>query len=234
MKIIRKLFLILLLIVLIALTLFVGLGFVNYVKATNEVSISEKVEEIKHKKSYVTYDEISEELLQATVAIEDRRFYEHHGVEYRSMARALYQNVLAGQIRGGGSTITQQLAKNQYFTQEQTVERKVAEVFMALTMEQRFTKREILELYVNSIYFGDGYEGIGNASVGYFGKEPGALDAGECTLLAGIPNAPSAYALSENPDLARQRQCQVLKKLVAYDYLDEADARRIGAQGAGA
>ena len=109
MKIIRKLFLILLLIVLIALTLFVGLGFVNYVKATNEVSISEKVEEIKNKKSYVTYDEISEELLQATVAIEDRRFYEHHGVEYRSMARALYQNVLAGQIRGGGSTITQQL-----------------------------------------------------------------------------------------------------------------------------
>ena len=105
---------------------------------------------------------------------------------------------------------------------------------MALTMEQRFTKREILELYVNSIYFGDGYEGIGNASAGYFGKKPGALDAGDCTLLAGIPNAPSAYALSENPDLARQRQCQVLKKLVAYDYLDEADARRIGAQGAGA
>ena len=116
MKIIRKLFLILLLIILIVLTLFVGLGFVNYVKATNEVSIREKVEEIKNKKSYVTYDEISEELLQATVAIEDRRFYEHHGVEYRSMARALYQNVLAGQIRGGGSTITQQLAKNMYYT----------------------------------------------------------------------------------------------------------------------
>ena len=105
---------------------------------------------------------------------------------------------------------------------------------MALTMEQHFTKREILELYVNSIYFGDGYEGIGNASAGYFGKEPQELDAGECTLLAGIPNAPSAYALSENPDLAHQRQYQVLKKLVAYDYLDEADARRIGAQGAGA
>ncbi len=87
---------------------------------------------------------------------------------------------------------------------------------------------------MNSIYFGDGYEGIGNASAGYFGKEPQELDAGECTLLAGIPNAPSAYALSENPDLARQRQYQVLKKLVVYDYLDEADARRIGAQGAGA
>ena len=227
MKIIRKLFLILLLIVLIALTLFVGLGFVNYVKATNEVSISEKVEEIKNKKSYVTYDEISEELLQATVAIEDRRFYEHHGVEYRSMARALYQNVLAGQIRGGGSTITQQLAKNQYFTQEQTVERKIAEVFMALTMEQHFSKRTILELYVNSIYFGDGYEGIGSASWGYFGKAPSALDADECTLLAGIPNAPSVYALSQNPGLARERQQEVLRKLVSYDYLGQDAAQHI-------
>ena len=104
----------------------------------------------------------------------------------------------------------------------------------AVAAELTPRQREILELYVNSIYFGDGYEGIGNASVGYFGKEPGALDAGECTLRAGIPNAPSAYALSEIADLARQRQCQVLRKLVAYDYLDEADARRIGAQGAGA
>ena len=168
------------------------------------------------------------------MAVEDHRFYAHPGFDVIATGRALVNDLKAGAIVEGGSTITQQLAKNQYFTQEQTVERKVAEVFMALTMEQRFTKREILELYVNSIYFGDGYEGIGNASVGYFGKEPGALDAGECTLLAGIPNAPSAYALSENPDLARQRQCQVLKKLVAYDYLDEADARRIGAQGAGA
>ena len=155
MKIIRKLFLILLLIVLIALTLFVGLGFVNYVKATNEVSISEKVEEIKNKKSYVTYDEISEELLQATVAIEDRRFYEHHGVEYRSMARALYQNVLAGQIRGGGSTITQQLAKNMYYTYQPSYLRKVSEIFTAYDLERELSKKEILELYVNVINYGD-------------------------------------------------------------------------------
>ena len=84
---------------------------------------------------------------------------------------------IQGAIVEGGSTITQQLAKNQYFTQEQTVERKIAEVFMALTMEQHFSKRTILELYVNSIYFGDGYEGIGSASWGYFGKAPSALDA---------------------------------------------------------
>ena len=123
--------------------------------------------------------------------------------------------------------LTQQLAKNQYFTQEQTVERKIAEVFMALTMEQHFSKRTILELYVNSIYFGDGYEGIGSASWGYFGKAPSALDADECTLLAGIPNAPSVYALSQNPGLARERQQEVLRKLVSYDYLGQDAAQHI-------
>ena len=185
MKIIRKLFLILLLIVLIALTLFVGLGFVNYVKATNEVSISEKVEEIKHKKSYVTYDEISEELLQATVAIEDRRFYEHHGVEYRSMARALYQNVLAGQIRGGGSTITQQLAKNMYYTYQPSYLRKVSEIFTAYDLERELSKKEILE------------------------------------LLAGLPQSPANYQLSNHESAARNRQVQVLNAMIRENMIDE-------------
>lgn len=144
-----------------------------------------------------------------------------------SPRRALVNDLKAGAIVEGGSTITQQLAKNQYFTQEQTVERKIAEVFMALTMEQHFSKRTILELYVNSIYFGDGYEGIGSASWGYFGKAPSALDADECTLLAGIPNAPSVYALSQNPGLARERQQEVLRKLVSYDYLGQDAAQHI-------
>ena len=103
------------------------------------------------------------------MAVEDHRFYAHPGFDAIATARALVNDLKAGAIVEGGSTITQQLAKNQYFTQEQTVERKIAEVFMALTMEQHFSKRTILELYVNSIYFGDGYEGIGSASWGYFG-----------------------------------------------------------------
>ena len=110
------------------------------------------------------------------------------------------------------------------------MERKVAEVFMALNIERHFSKSEILELYVNSIYFGDGYEGVGEASQGYFGKAPSSLTDYEATLLAGVPNAPSVYALAQNPDLAHQRQCQVLEKLVAYDYLSFTDAQRIGAQ----
>ena len=111
----------------------------NYVKATNDVSIQEKVKEIKSRDSYVSYDEINENLLKATVAIEDRRFYEHHGVEYRSMARALYQNVVAREIRGGGSTITQQLAKNMYYTYQPSYLRKVSEIFTAYDLEKELS-----------------------------------------------------------------------------------------------
>ncbi|MFR5526430.1 MAG: transglycosylase domain-containing protein [[Clostridium] innocuum] len=221
MKIIRKLFLILLLIILIVLTLFVGLGFVNYVKATNEVSIREKVEEIKNKKSYVTYDEISEELLQATVAIEDRRFYEHLGVEYRSMARALYQNVLAGQIRGGGSTITQQLAKNMYYTYQPSYLRKVSEIFTAYDLEKELSKKEILELYVNVINYGDNYIGIKAASEGYFHKKPKDLTLDEATLLAGLPQSPANYQLSNHESAARKRQVQVLDAMIRENMIDE-------------
>ena len=233
-RLVGNLLIFVIVLVALAATFFVARGFNQYREALAALPLDEMEQRIESASGFTPIQELPDLYLQAVVAAEDHRFYAHPGFDVIATGRALVNDLKAGAIVEGGSTITQQLAKNQYFTQEQTVEPKVAEVFMALTMEQRFTKREILELYVNSIYFGDGYEGIGNASVGYFGKEPGALDAGECTLLAGIPNAPSAYALSENPDLARQRQCQVLKKLVAYDYLDEADARRIGAQGAGA
>ena len=201
--------------VALAVTFFVARGFNQYREALAALPLDEMEQRIESASGFTPIQELPDLYLQAVVAVEDHRFYAHPGFDAIATGRALVNDLKAGAIVEGGSTITQQLAKNQYFTQEQTIERKVAEVFMALTMEQRFTKREILELYVNSIYFGDGYEGIGNASAGYFGKEPQELDAGECTLLAGIPNAPSAYALSENPDLAHQRQYQVLKKLVA-------------------
>ena len=126
---------------------------------------------IQSSESFTPIDELPDLYLQAVVAVEDHRFYAHPA-SMPSPQRAPRERPQSGRIVEGGSTITQQLAKNQYFTQEQTVERKIAEVFMALTMEQHFSKRTILELYVNSIYFGDGYEGIGSASWGYFGKAP--------------------------------------------------------------
>lgn len=218
--------------VVLASAFFAARGFNLYRDALEALPLNDLEQRIESRQGFTPIDELPDLYLQAVVAVEDHRFYAHPGFDIIATGRALVNDIKAGAVVEGGSTITQQLAKNEYFTQEQTLERKVAEVFMALTMEQHFSKRQILEMYVNSIYFGDGYEGIGNASAGYFGKPPRALDASECTLLAGIPNAPSAYALSENPDLAHQRQGQVLKKLVAYNYLDEADAARIGAQGA--
>ena len=202
-------------------------GYKLYKAAIKETTIAEKVAEIKRSVNYVDLDDISDYFKDEIIKSEDKRFRFHFGIDPLAIVRAIKNDLLAGSFVEGGSTITQQLAKNQYFTQEQTVERKIAEVFMALTMEQHFSKRTILELYVNSIYFGDGYEGIGSASWGYFGKAPSALDADECTLLAGIPNAPSVYALSQNPGLARERQQEVLRKLVSYDYLGQDAAQHI-------
>ena len=200
---------------------FLARGFNLYREALEATDLNDMAAAIQNSENFTPIDELPDLYLQAVVAVEDHRF------DIIATGRALMNDLKAGAIVEGGSTITQQLAKNQYFSQEQTIDRKIAEIFMAVTIEQHFSKRTILELYVNSIYFGDGYEGIGNASEGDFGKDPSALDADECTLLAGIPNAPSIYALSQNPDLARQRQQEVLKKLVRYDYLNQNAAQHI-------
>lgn len=135
-----------------------------------------------------------------------------------------------GAIVEGGSTITQQLAKNEFFTQEQVVERKVAEVLMAFDIERQLGKEEILELYVNSIYFGDGYYGIASACAGCLGKAPADMAAWESVLLAGVPNAPSVYAPTQNFDLACQRQRQVLARMVKHETLAQSEADAIAAQ----
>ena len=127
----------------------------------------------------------------------------------------------------GGSTITQQLAKNTYFTQRKEFTRKVAEVLTAFEYEKVCSKEEIFELYVNTIYFGDGYYCISDAAKGYFDKEVEDMDLYECTLLAGIPNAPSVYSPTKNPELARQRQAQVLSKMVKYKYLTQEEANEL-------
>lgn len=130
----------------------------------------------------------------------------------------------------GGSTITQQLAKNLCFTQEKLLTRKVAEVFAAFALEREYSKEEILELYVNSIYFGNGYYSVREASIGYFQKEPSQMTPSECTMLAGIPNAPSAYALTASPELARERQIQVLRQMVDTGAITQEQADDILAE----
>lgn len=127
----------------------------------------------------------------------------------------------------GGSTITQQLAKNMYFTQEKKITRKIAEVFMSYEIEKNYSKDEILELYVNTIYYGNNYYNIKSASLGYFDKLPKDLNSSECTMLAGIPNAPSLYNPKASPKLAKQRQKQVIQKMIKYGNLSKEDANKI-------
>ena len=199
-----------------------------YKEAINEVSIEDKVEEIKNAtEDYVEFEELPKDYINAVIAVEDRRFFEHNGIDLISISRAVLKDIQTFSLAEGGSTITQQLAKNTYFTQRKEFTRKVAEVFTAFEYEKVCSKEEIFELYVNTIYFGDGYYCISDAAKGYFDKEVEDMDLYECTLLAGIPNAPSVYSPTKNPELARQRQAQVLSKMVKYKYLTQEEANEL-------
>ncbi len=227
-KFIKKLFLLGFILLIAVFGIFVYQGYNLYEEAIQETSIKEMVEEIKKEKTnYIKYDELPENYINAIVAVEDRRFFEHNGVDLISIVRAVIKDIQTMSLAEGGSTITQQLAKNTYFTQRKELTRKIAEIFMAFEYEKTCTKEEILELYVNTIYFGDGYYCVYDASHGYFDKEPQEMNLYESTLLAGIPNAPSVYAPTKNPELAKQRQAQVLNKMVKYKYLTQEKANDI-------
>lgn len=207
--------------------LFVGQGYKMYKDAVEEVSLDKKVEQIRNDEDYIKISEVPEMYKKAVLSVEDHRFYKHFGIDIIAIGRATFNDLKAFSFVEGGSTITQQLAKNQYFTQEKKITRKIAETFLAFKLEKEYEKDEILELYINTIYFGNGYYGIKEASMGYFGKLPKDLTDSECIMLAGIPNAPSVYALNENPDLARQRQKQVMAKMIRNKVLTEEEAKKI-------
>ena len=227
-KFLKWLFLSTVMIIILIGSVFTYQGYNLYKDAINETSIEEKIEEIKSEvDDYVAYGELPQDYINAVIAVEDRRFFEHNGVDIISIGRAIAQDIKERELVEGGSTITQQLAKNTYFTQRKEFTRKIAEIFTAFEYENVCTKEQILELYVNTIYYGDGYYCISDAANGYFDKEVGDLDLYEMTLLAGIPNAPSVYAPTKNPELARQRQAQVLSKMVKYKYLSKEKADEI-------
>ena len=205
----------------------VGQGYKMYQEAVGEVSLTDRVEDIRTQECYTEYEELPEDYVDAVVAVEDKRFFRHGGVDPIAVCRAVINDLKAGAFVEGGSTITQQLAKNLYFSQDKELTRKVAEVFMALALEREYSKEDIFELYVNSIYFGDGYYDVGSACEGYFGKETEDMSRYECTLLAGIPNAPSKYAPTKNPDLAAQRQLPVVRRLNACGYISDEEAETV-------
>ena len=196
-----------------------------YKNALKEMPIDKKITSIKEQKNYTVFEDLPKTYIDAVIAVEDHRFYKHNGVDIIAIIRAIYNNIRRGELYEGGSSITQQLCKNIYFNQNRKLERKIAETLMAIKIEKECSKKEIFELYVNTSYFGDGYYSIGDASQGYFNKKPIDMNIYECTLLAGIPNAPSVYAPTKNLELAEQRQKQVINKMVEYNYLtiEEAD-----------
>ena len=205
----------------------VGSGYDMYKEALENKPLSQKIEEIKSDKNYTSIDKLPKIYLDAVVAVEDHRFYNHPGIDIIAIGRALINDIKAFELVEGGSTITQQLSKNIYFTQEKSFIRKIAEVFMAFDIERNYSKDEILELYVNTSYFGEGYTGIREASLGYFGKEPQNLSDSEAVMLAGIPNSPSNYSPTKNPELARKRKKQVLDKMIEYGYISKEEANMI-------
>lgn len=205
-------------------------GYNMYRNAVEATSLADRVEKIRSAEGYTELADLPGTYVNAVVSVEDHRFYDHIGIDFIAIGRAVVNDIRARRFAEGGSTITQQLAKNLYFSQEKKLERKIAEVFLAFDLEENYSKDEILELYVNSIYFGDGYYNVGQASAGYFGKEPSEMSEYESTLLAGIPNAPSRYAPTRNPELAHQRQKQVLRRMAACGYYTEEEAETVAAQ----
>lgn len=227
-KFLKELLIFIILWVVIIFGVFIYQGYNLYKEAINETSIAQKIEEIKKEnENYIEYEKLPKDYINAIVAVEDRRFFKHNGIDLISITRAIIKDIQTMSLAEGGSTITQQLAKNTYFTQRKELTRKIAEIFMAFEYEEVCSKEEILELYVNTIYFGDGYYCIFDAAQGYFEKNPEDMNLYESTLLAGIPNAPSVYAPTKNPELAKQRQAQVLEKMVKYDYLEQEQADEV-------
>ena len=166
----------------------------------------------------VTIDKIPKHVQQAFIAIEDNRFYEHSGIDYRGTARALVSTLSGSEVQGG-STITQQLAKNAFLTQERSIVRKIKEAFIAKELEHKYTKDEILTMYLNQIYFGQGAYGIESASMYYFGKHVQNLDVAEAATLAAIPKSPNYYNPFENPKESKSRQELVIDQMVKYGFI---------------
>lgn len=174
----------------------------------------------------VKINKIPKDLQNAFVAVEDARFYDHYGVDPRGILRAVWANFTDGSVSEGGSTITQQLAKNAYLTQERTLKRKVQEMFLALQLERQYTKQEILELYLNQIYFGQGAYGVQAAAQTYFGKNVEDLNLSECAMLAGIPKSPNYYSPLNNLAAATERKDTVLDQMEKYGYINASKAKQ--------
>ena len=227
MKIFKKIIIILLVLILLAGIIGFIVGYSVYSDALKEKPLISRMDEIENDEHFVPFSELPKNYINAVVAVEDHRFYDHGPIDFIAIGRAIWVNVTSFELREGGSTITQQLAKNVMLSQDETATRKLGEIVAAFDIEKNYSKDDILALYVNTCYFGEGYYGIYDASMGYYNKEPKDLTLDEATMLAGVPNAPSVYAPTVNPDLAKKRQEHVLNKMVEYGYISKEEANSI-------
>ena len=227
MRIIKRFFINLLITVILLLfiagLIVLALGYINYRQTIKKQPIQEKFHEIMNRDDYVPYDEISPYVINATIAIEDREFLEHNGIDIKAITRSLIINLTSGSIVSGGSTITQQVVKNLYFDFDYSFLRKVSEIFFAYDIENQFSKEEIISVYLNIINYGDNYMGIYQACHGYYNKEPSELGLTEASLIAGIPQSPSNLQLSNHLSEALNRQKLVLKAMLDCDMLTEEE-----------
>ena len=204
------------------------LGFIGTISRMTSIkpAVEEKIKTIPH---YVTIDKMPYLMCQAIVSVEDARFYKHKGFDIKGIARAAFVNVEAGEIQEGASTITQQTVKNLFLTSDRTFTRKMEELVLSMNMEKNFEKDEILEIYLNVIYFGSNFYGIYDAAHGYFGKEPADLTIAECAMLAGLPNAPSLNSPYVDFHRAKKRQLVVIDAMEKIGVINsrEAESARI-------
>ncbi len=214
MKIIRTIFRFLLLIFLLLILNFFYKGVVLYHEVIKEDTIEDTIKSIREKDSFILVDEVNPMFLDAIISVEDHRFYEHAGFDIISFSKAVIRDVKERRFASGGSTITQQVSKNLFFSFEKKISRKVAEYIVAKTIESSYEKEEILALYINIIYYGLGSYGINDAANIYFDKMPNELTDLESIILAGLPKAPSVY--SSDRELIYKRTLDVLNAMEKY------------------
>lgn len=228
MKFIKKLLLIILVVVIIVGSIIFLNGYKLYKSTLDNLSLSDKITQIKNDENYVYISDVPSYYTNAIIAVEDHRFKNHGAIDIIAILRATVSNIQAKEFNEGGSTITQQVAKNLYFiSEDDVISRKIAEALVSFDLEKNYSKDDILEFYINTIYFGEGYYGIREASNGYYKKEPKDMNLDEATMLAGVPNAPSVYAPTINPDLAKSRQGKVLRSMVEYGYISQEEADKV-------
>jgi monofunctional glycosyltransferase len=218
-KILRTLLITLLVLLFIPLSYVYGC-YEDAQTLMKETPIKEKVESYTSEESYVSYEDINEYFVNAVVATEDKRFFTRKGFDWIALIRAVVANTVSGERREGGSTLSQQIAKNLYFVgTTRGIHEKVEEVFIMLELEESYSKKDLFALYANMNYYGDGYYGINEASYGYYEEDVLNLSLAKCAILAGIPNAPSLLQLSSGYDRAKQRQEKVLSRMLDEKYI---------------